>query len=353
MIRLENLTKKFSDVVAVDNVNLTIEDGEILTLLGPSGCGKTTTLRCIAGFVKPDGGDVYFGDKRVTELEPEKRGIGMVFQSYALWPHMTVFDNLGFGLKIRRLASSEIKSRVEKALDLVRLGTLGQRLPRQLSGGQQQRVALARALVMEPSVLLLDEPLSNLDAKLREEMRFEIKDLQRRLKITTVYVTHDQAEALVLSDRIALMNQGKLVQVSSPRELYDMPRDKFIAGFIGLAAFIEGTIKAFDPDKGVAVVATTDNLKIHVRAKDVKEAQEVTVSVRPEHIRLVEVEKVGATNILEGRVEQLAYLGSIVDYRIRVGAWIVRAQTGTDQVYQNGQKVGVWFNPERLTLVSR
>jgi len=353
MIRLENLTKKFSDVVAVDNVNLTIEDAEILTLLGPSGCGKTTTLRCIAGFVKPDGGEVYFGDKRVTELEPEKRGIGMVFQSYALWPHMTVFDNLGFGLKIRHVPSSEIKSRVERALDLVRLGTLGQRFPRQLSGGQQQRVALARALVMEPSVLLLDEPLSNLDAKLREEMRFEIKDLQRRLKITTVYVTHDQAEALVLSDRIALMNQGKLVQVSSPRELYDKPRDKFIASFIGLAAFIEGIVESFDLEKSVAVVATSDNLKIHVHAKDIKKGQEVTISVRPEHIRLVDAENVGGPNTFEGHVEQLAYLGNIVDYRIKVGNWIVRAQTGTDQVYQSGQKVGVWFNPERVSLVTR
>jgi iron(III) transport system ATP-binding protein len=353
MIRLQNLTKKFSDVVAVDNVNLTVEDGEIITLLGPSGCGKTTTLRCIAGFVKPDGGDVYIGDKRVTELEPEKRGIGMVFQSYALWPHMTVFDNLGFGLRIRHVSTSKIKLRVEAALDLVRLGSLAHRFPRQLSGGQQQRVALARALIMEPGVLLLDEPLSNLDAKLREEMRFEIKDLQRRLKITTVYVTHDQAEALVLSDRIALMNQGRIAQVSSPRELYDKPRDKFIASFIGLTAFIEGTVEAFDPHKDAAVVTTRDNLKIHVRAKDVSKGQEVTISVRPEHIKLVDAEKVGETNIFEGQVEQLAYLGSIVDYRIRVSGWSVRAQAETDRVYQTGQKVGVWFNPERVALVNR
>jgi iron(III) transport system ATP-binding protein len=353
MIRLENLTKRFSDVVAVDNVNLTVEDGEILTLLGPSGCGKTTTLRCIAGFVKPDSGDVFFGDRRVTELEPEKRGIGMVFQSYALWPHMTVFDNLAFGLRIRRISSSEIKSRVERTLELVRLGGLAHRFPRQLSGGQQQRIALARALVMEPNVLLLDEPLSNLDAKLREEMRFEIKELQRRLKITTVYVTHDQAEALVLSDRISLMNQGRIVQVSSPRELYDKPRDKFIAGFIGLTAFIEGTVETFEPDKGAAVVVTRDNLRIHVRTKDTKKGQEVSISVRPEHIRLVDAEKMDGTNIFEGQVEQLAYLGSIVDCRIRVGNWTVRAQTETDQAYQVGQKVGVWFNPERITLINR
>lgn len=285
-VRLENLTKKFSDVIAVNNVTLKIFNGELLTLLGPSGCGKTTTLRMIAGFLMPDEGDIYFDDTRITHLPPEKRDVGMVFQSYALWPHMTVFDNVAFGLKLRKLPKDEIKKRVKDILELVRLEGLENRYPRQLSGGQQQRVALARALVIEPQVLLLDEPLSNLDAKLREEMRFEIKDLQRKLRITTIYVTHDQAEALALSDRIAVMNQGRIIQVGTPYEIYNAPTNEFVARFVGVSNLIEGKVDDYDPVKGKVLIKTKNELEIIAFSKNVRKGQIVKLSIRPEYIEM-------------------------------------------------------------------
>ena len=352
IVYLENLVKKFSDVVALDNVNLRTKNGEILTLLGPSGCGKTTALRCIAGFLKPDQGDIYLGDERVTDLPPEKREIGMVFQSYALWPHMTLFDNLAFGLRIRHLPKTEIERKVSEALEMVRLSGLERRYPRQLSGGQQQRVALARALVIEPRVLLLDEPLSNLDAKLREEMRFEIKELQRRLGITTIYVTHDQAEALVLSDRISIMSQGKIMQVGPPNEVYDHPANKFVAGFIGLTNFMDGIVENFEPEKNEAKVTTKDGLVIYAYAKNITKGQKVTVSIRPERIRLIEPGAEEGKNIFEGLVLKLAYLGSIVDYRIQVGEHTIRTQTGLEKVFKPGEKLAVQFDMDRISVIA-
>ncbi|MCK4243949.1 ABC transporter ATP-binding protein, partial [Candidatus Bathyarchaeota archaeon] len=225
----KGITKRFGNVVACDSINIEVPDGKLFTLLGPSGCGKTTFLRIIAGFESPDEGRIFFNKQDMTELQPYERSTGMVFQNYALWPHMNVFENIAYGLKVQKLDKKDIEKRVNKALDLVRLGGLGKRTPFQLSGGQQQRVALARALVIEPKVLLLDEPLSNLDAKLRLEMRHEIMRIQRELRITAVYVTHDQEEALSISDRIAIMKAGKLQQIGTPQEIYNNPQSVFIA----------------------------------------------------------------------------------------------------------------------------
>src|SRR5215470_11345649 len=242
VIALRGLTKRFGSVVAVDDLSLEVADGELLALLGPSGCGKTTTLRSVAGFELPDAGEIHFGDHRVTELPPERRNIGMVFQNYALFPHMTVFENVAFGLQMRKEPVASIRARVGATLEKVQLGGLEHRYPRQLSGGQQQRAALARALVIAPDVLLLDEPLANLDAKLREEMRFYVRSLQQEVGITTIYVTHDQAEAMVIADRIAVMFDGRIHQLGAPHETYHHPRTWRVAEFIGLTNFIAGDV---------------------------------------------------------------------------------------------------------------
>ncbi len=355
-LRLRNLSKRFGETVAVDDLGLEIRDGEIMTLLGPSGCGKTTTLRCIAGFVNPDAGDVYLGDERITDLPPERRDIGFVFQNYALWPHMTVYQNLAFGLELRRLSKDEVGRRIQETLALVRLIGYEDRRPRQLSGGQQQRVALARALVLQPNVLLLDEPLSNLDAQLREEMRFEIRELQRQLGITSIYVTHDQAEALVLSDRIAVLHRGKMVQVGTPDEIYNRPSNRFVAGFIGLTSFIEGSISGFDETMGHAIVTTKDDLTIKVDAQDLSPGQSVTLSIRPEHLRLSrDGHETPAENynVLEGKVHRAAYLGDVVDYRIQVGDWELRAHSSTDKALSHGEHVFIIFSPERVTVIPK
>jgi spermidine/putrescine ABC transporter ATP-binding subunit len=349
---LENLQKQFGRTTAVDRVTLEIEDGEILTLLGPSGCGKTTTLRCIAGFVIPDDGEVYLGERRVTNLPPEKRDIGFVFQNYALWPHMTVFDNLAFGLRLKQVPRPEIKERVDKALALVRLSGFSERHPRQLSGGQQQRIALARALVIEPSVLLLDEPLSNLDAQLREEMRFEIRELQKNLAITAVYVTHDQAEALALSDRIAVMNKGVLTQVGTPEQIYNHPSNRFVAGFIGLSSFVEGTVTQLNPATDRAVVTTPDQVNISVPGHGLQLNQKVTLAIRPEHITLAngQVAPEGA-NVLRGEVIRAAYLGDVIDYRIAIGQWLLRVHTATEVMLSPGENVQLAIPPQQITLI--
>ena len=353
-LHLENLVKQFGRTTAIDRVNLEIQDGEILTLLGPSGCGKTTTLRCIAGFVVPDEGEVYLGERRVTHLPPEKRAIGFVFQNYALWPHMTVYDNLAFGLRLKGASRSEVIEGVDRVLDLVRLGGFAERYPRQLSGGQQQRIALARALVIEPNVLLLDEPLSNLDAQLREEMRFEIRELQKKLGITAVYVTHDQAEALALSDRIAVMNKGVLTQVGTPAQIYNSPSNRFVAGFIGLSSFVEGTISQLDPAAASATVTTSDQVNIRVPADGLKLNQKVTLAIRPEHITLTagngQPAPAGA-NLLQGEVIRAAYLGDVIDYRLGIGQWLLRVHTPTEMVLSPGDKVQVLIPPEQITLI--
>jgi spermidine/putrescine ABC transporter ATP-binding subunit len=353
-LRLVNLLKRFGKTTAVDHINLEIEDGEIMTLLGPSGCGKTTTLRSIAGFLTPDEGEIYLGNQHVTNLPPEKRDIGFVFQNYALWPHMTVYDNLAFGLRLKRVPKAEAKSRVGRALDLVRLSGFADRYPRQLSGGQQQRIALARALVIEPTVLLLDEPLSNLDAQLREEMRFEIRELQKNLGITAVYVTHDQAEALVLSDRIAVMNKGVITQIGSPKQIYNQPSNRFVAGFIGLSSFVEGTVTQFDNTETYAIVTTSDQVSIRVPGDNLLLNQKATLAIRPEHITLRDDASVPVpenANLLEGEVIRAAYLGEVIDYWIGIGDWVLRVHTGTEKVFQPKVKIQVVIPPKQITLI--
>jgi ABC-type Fe3+/spermidine/putrescine transport system ATPase subunit len=253
-IEVRNLTKRYGDATVVDGVSFAAARGEFLTFLGPSGCGKTTTLRCVGGFIDPDGGVVRIADQDMTGMPPYRRHLGMVFQNYALFPHLTAFENVAFGLRIRNVSGTAVAQRVERALEMVRLGGLGARYPKQLSGGQQQRVALARALVYEPRVLLLDEPLSNLDAKLRVEMRSEIRSLQRELGVTALYVTHDQEEALSISDRVVVMNAGRIEQLSSPWDLYNRPQTLFVASFVGTANVL--------PTKAVNGEAGTPALRV-------------------------------------------------------------------------------------------
>jgi putative spermidine/putrescine transport system ATP-binding protein len=309
-LELERLSKHFGPTVAVREVSLDVRDGEFVVLLGPSGCGKTTTLRMIAGFLAPTGGKVRVGGKDVTMLPPWKRNAGMVFQSYALFPHLTVAENVAFGLQMRKLPKPAIPGRVAEALTLVRLGGLADRLPRQLSGGQQQRVALARALVIRPDVLLLDEPLSNLDAKLRETVRVEIRELQRQLGTTTVMVTHDQEEALIMADRLVVMSEGSVRQVGTQRDLYERPADRFVAGFVGRSNLLPGRMvgpRQFQTEGGVAIACTDGALGPGV------------IALRPERLMLGSA-AAELDNRLSGTVELVSYLGASIDVHVRVSA---------------------------------
>jgi iron(III) transport system ATP-binding protein len=310
-IAVRELRKRFGGVLAVDGVSLEIADGELFTLLGPSGCGKTTLLRLIAGFSRPDGGTLWFGDRVVNELPPHARNIGMVFQNYALWPHMTVFQNVAYGLRLRGLRGTALQARVEDGLRMVNLGGLGSRYPGQLSGGQQQRVALARALVLSPDILLLDEPLSNLDAKVRVQVRTEIRRLQQRLGITTVYVTHDQEEALSLSDRVAVMRDGRVLQVGPPRELYERPRTRFVADFVGINNLVPGTVRARE---GETAIVETPVGALRARAGTVGAGAACVVAIRPENVILGEA----GDNRLQGRVLLASYLGNTLRYDVEV-----------------------------------
>ncbi len=314
---MKSVTKRFGDVVAAGDVNLEIQDGEFFTLLGPSGCGKTTTLRIIAGLEQSDEGRVYFDGRDVTDLPPYRRNTGMVFQNYALWPHMKVFDNVAYGLKIRKVPKEEIGTRVGEALELVKLGGLGGRFPSQLSGGQQQRVALARVLVINPDVLLLDEPLSNLDAKLRVEMREEIKELQKKLGITTIYVTHDQEEAMVISDRMAIQDQGVIKQVGNPMEIYNRPEDLFIATFIGRGTLLEGAVEASEEFIQVRVGEIVVRGVVSSEQKEMKEGEKVACVLRPENFTLEEPEE--PSNTFEGVIEWTAFVGPYTEIRLNVG----------------------------------
>jgi iron(III) transport system ATP-binding protein len=353
-VTLENLVKTFGSVVAVDDVSLKIEESEFFTILGPSGCGKTTTLRMIAGFYKPDKGRIYFNDRLMTVIPPEKRNTGMVFQNYALWPHMSVSKNVSFGLEMRNISQQETKRRVTAALDLVDLEGLEDRTPDQLSGGQQQRVALARALVIEPDVLLLDEPLSNLDAKLRVEMRKEIKSLQKKLAITTIYVTHDQKEALSVSDRLAVMGMGKIVQVGSPLEIYREPKNKFVASFIGLINLFHGRVKRIG--KTGVWMSTSEGLDIVASSLDgVKKGMKVLVAVRPEN---VEVHPYGFAdkkrNTVSGVVEGIEYLGDLSRYSVKTKYQIINADQyspSIEKFFKLGDKVTLSFDRKNIGLI--
>jgi putative spermidine/putrescine transport system ATP-binding protein len=310
---LTDVQKRFGETVAVENFTLAAEQGEFVSFLGPSGCGKTTTLRMIAGFETPTAGTITVDGRDITRVPPNRRNVGMVFQSYALFPNMTVSDNVGFGLKVRKRPADQIKKRVDELLEIVNLPEKGSRYPYQLSGGQQQRVALARALAFEPQVLLLDEPLSALDAKIRVALRHEIRSIQRQLGITTVYVTHDQEEALSLSDRVVVMSEGRMEQVGTPFEIYNFPTTAFVASFVGTLNILDGTI--IDAGRGeIAVAGQTINI---TRPFEGQAGKKVRVALRPEMVSLAD-RPVGCTR-LAGQINDISFLGSIVRMRIQVG----------------------------------
>ncbi len=352
-IAIRNLTKRFEDVVAVRNMNLDIQEGSFVALLGPSGCGKTTTLRCIAGFEEPDGGEIWFDDRDITFLPPEMRDVGMVFQNYALFPHMTVFENIAFGLEMRKVSKTEIRSKIEEVLSMVQMSGLEVRYPRQLSGGQQQRVALARALVIKPQVLLLDEPLANLDAKLREEMRFFIRSLQKSVGITTIYVTHDQSESMVIADKITVMFDGVVNQIGAPTEIYNKPASRMVADFIGLINFIEGEVKTCESDD-LCRVSTSLGEIICKYEESVAVNSRVTLAVRPESIKLYgSIKKSRLENIIEGRVKARTYLGSLLDYLIVCrDNLVIRVQEEPWKTFEIGDKIQVCFPPDRVWIIS-
>ena len=340
-IVIEDLNKSFGRHHVLQDVSLEIEEKEFVTLLGPSGCGKTTTLRLLAGFLVPDGGEIRVAGELLSSpratIPPERRRMGMVFQNYAVWPHMSVFDNVAFGLKLARLGRADIGERVARVLAAVGLEGLEGRHPAQLSGGQQQRVALARSLVVEPSILLLDEPLSNLDAKLRERMRGELKSLQRRTGITFVYVTHDQAEAMALSDRIAVFHGGVLQQYGRPRDIYERPANLFVADFMGIVNRLPGEIVE-RRDGQVRVRVGEHVLAAIGPAAGESPAREVTLAIRPESIRLGAAAD-GPANRLDGSVVEATFLGNIVDYQIDAGGLLLRVQTDRHVIQEVGSRV--------------
>jgi iron(III) transport system ATP-binding protein len=374
MLTIDHLVKSFAGdkgkkgqgpttVFAVNDVSFEVKEGELFTLLGPSGCGKTTTLRSIAGLEKPDSGKIAVGDRvmfsaggnggRTVNMPANQRGLGMVFQSYAIWPHMTVFDNVAFPLQVRkrseRPSKKEIRERVERVLETMELSPQIDRQATKLSGGQQQRLALARALVIQPPLLLLDEPLSNLDAKLRESLRYELKRLQRELGITSVYVTHDQVEALALSTHIAVMQAGAVVQLGKPREVYMEPANKFVAEFIGTSNFIPGTIGAATAEhhsvetaNGPLFLGTADKHPL---------GAEVVVSIRPEAVSLSTASRPGVPNEWHGTVVTRAFLGDSVDHVVAVGKQEMRARTNPEISIEPGTQVYLQLDPSKISLV--
>jgi iron(III) transport system ATP-binding protein len=348
-------------VFAVGGASFEVRDGELFTLLGPSGCGKTTTLRSIAGLERPDGGRIVLGDRVLFDADTgvhvpaSRRDLGMVFQSYAIWPHMTVFKNVSFPLDVmprgRRPARRDIAERVERVLEVTELSAYAQRSATKLSGGQQQRLALARALVTQPELVLLDEPLSNLDAKLRESMRFELKRLQRELGLTAIYVTHDQSEALVMSSRVAVMNLGRIEQIGKPREVYTSPATRFVAEFIGTSNFVNGTVlSATDAE----VVVDTDEGRVVSRGAAVRPAvgADVLLSIRPECVALATSPREGtAVNEWAGQVLTRAFMGDAVDHVVGVGKLEIRNRSNPTQSIRPGTRVFLTFDPDRVMLV--
>ena len=364
MLSVEGLFTEYpnerGDIVkAAQDVSFTVAEGQLFTLLGPSGCGKTTTLRSIAGLERPRAGEisvngqVVFSSARRVFVAPNRRGFGMVFQSYAIWPHMTVFENAAFPLQVRgagpRLSRSDIRDRVMRVLHAVQLGELAEREATKLSGGQQQRLALARALVMEPALLLLDEPLSNLDAKLRERMRFELKRLQRELKITTVYVTHDQSEALALSRQIAVMSEGRILQIGTPRDIYERPASQFVADFVGNTNFIDGVVRVVNPSNGVCISTEIGELQVQTD-QELRVDERVAVSVRPEDVELTEARPPGG-NVWEGRVDQKVFLGEAVDFQVKVGPRTLLSRRHPTLRTKVGDAIFVQLNPEKCVVL--
>ncbi|MYC75371.1 ABC transporter ATP-binding protein [Candidatus Poribacteria bacterium] len=353
-ITLTSVTKQFGDTVAVDAVSLQIEGGEFFSLLGPSGCGKTTTLRIIGGFEYPTTGEVFINGTLMVEIPPYRRPVNTVFQNYALFPHKTVAENIAFGLQMKKAMKAEISDAVERALDLIQLTGYNDRKPSELSGGERQRVALARALINEPTILLLDEPLSALDLKLRKQMQSELKALQRKVGITFVYVTHDQGEALALSDRIAVMNDGKILQVGTPSEIYDSPQSRFVADFIGTSNFLEGTLIS----QNEIMLKTESPLRIvSTPSENIPLNAFVTVAVRPERIDLRMTPASDLTNCLRGVIQDESYLGTTLQYTIQTDyptPLIVHQQnTGMkdEHRFQRGDTVHLQWTPENAIVL--
>lgn len=355
---VKNVSKMFDKFTAVDHITFEVRDGEMMTLLGPSGCGKTTTLRMIAGLEKQNGGEIWIGDTCVSSMErniwvpPEKRGMGMVFQSYAVWPHMTVADNVAFPLKVRKTPRAVVKEKVSKTLDLVGLGGLGNRPATLLSGGQQQRVALARALVFEPKVLLLDEPLSNLDAKLRELMRVELKALQRRVGITAIFVTHDQAEAMVLSDRLAVMNKGKIEQLATPIEVYEKPSSKFVVDFIGRVNFLFARVTDVFQDRCTVQVTKAGGLKIDCTPQEkLNKGDEAILAIRPQEVKvLTGGAPLQKANAWKGTIKHSSYMGDHMEYILTVGNEDIYITTGPEIRLSAGDQVVIEIDPTFLKV---
>ena len=351
---LKDLVKIFGSgkdtVIAVDKVNLEVKEGELVTLLGPSGCGKTTALRMISGFELPTSGKVFIDGEDVTTTPPNQRPTTMVFQNYALFPHMTVYQNIAYGLKIHREAEKDIRERTEKTINLVGLKGLHDRSPSQLSGGQQQRVSLARSLIMEPKVLLLDEPLSNLDAKMRVSTRLEIRKLQQRIGITSIYVTHDQEEAMTLSDRVVIMNAGKIQQIGTPQEIYAHPVNYFVADFIGKANFLEGKVANILSNKEIEVDIKGVKYKIYIPENTFTEGERVLLIIRPESVEL-EPKKSDALN---GVIRQVIYLGSRMVYEIEMDKNLLIVEITNPQehkVYSKGEEVTIILKEKSLHVI--
>jgi len=344
-VSIQSLVKRYGSSTAVNGISLNIEHGEFISLLGPSGCGKTTTLKCLAGFEAVDEGRILFDGRDVARLPPEQRDIGMVFQNYALFPHMTVAGNLAFGLEMRGRPKAEITERVRAVLDLVQLGGLGARYPRELSGGQQQRVALARALVIEPKILLLDEPLANLDATLRDEMRTFIRDLQKRVGISTLYVTHDQAEAMTMSDRVVVMFGGQIAQVDTPEAVYDRPASAAVARFVGQANVVEGVVAGANGDRRIE--STLGSLPMPQRL-GLTPGTFVSIIARPQAIALTAV---ASGTPLAGTVAARYFHGAFIDYRIAVGEQMLNVQAVPPALHEPGDAVALGFDPARLWAV--
>ena len=364
IVELDRLGKTFGAEVAVRAVSLAVAPGEFVTLLGPSGCGKTTTLRCIAGLERPDAGEIRIGGDVVASGErgifryPEDRNIGMVFQSYAVWPHMTVFDNVAYGLRVRRAPAAVVSERTTRVLELVGLAGLAGRYATNLSGGQRQRVALARAIAYEPKVVLFDEPLSNLDAKLREQMRVELVRLQKEVGITSIYVTHDQAEALVMSDRVVVMDKGVIQQIGDPHTIYARPANSFVANFIGVANLMAGVVVGRSGgfcDLEIALGPGRAPLRLRAAGGDgAATGEQLILSLRPEDIaiHLQEPDSAPDGNLLEGEVVDTVYLGNFLDCRVRVGRYEVCVQINHYEQLVPGQRVFLTFRPDHGLCLS-
>jgi iron(III) transport system ATP-binding protein len=361
-VAVSHISKSYGTVRVLDDVDFVVEAGEFVTLLGPSGCGKTTTLRCIAGLETPSSGRIHFynacafSSEAGINLGPEHRRLGMVFQSYAIWPHMTVAENVAYGLRARRVARAEIDARVAKVLDMVGLPGAGDRNATTLSGGQQQRVALARSLIIEPQVLLLDEPLSNLDARMRERMRFELKDLQRRLGLTAIYVTHDQSEALAMSDRIIVMDGGRIVQSGSSQDIYHDPQSRFVLDFIGQANFLTGTVTHYDAASHTAAVTLPDGSVFRgevplAAAAGVRPGELSSIALRPSDIVISRTAPSMAENALYGRIVSQLFLGTSREVMVETGNHKLKVQLPGDAAMSDGQDVWLSVPPHAVRII--